>query len=292
MAYQSRSKYVHQLKRLPDVVVLGHGFGETALHERMPYLTLQGLSRLMRNVIIEFVMGQPSLKHEEYDYVLERSGVIQMQMAPQYWVGNAEGDLIGAGRRKLEGFLEQYGPCILKEEGAALTDLRPVLSAVAELLPDSKKALRLPYLALYVLFNGVVSEEQREPISEPINRLIQQELFQPSAEALIVCTILGKIINWPLDIHHQELENYFKRRKSPSGLRFPRLFEAAMSLALAERYRLLGDLNKCREMVAVAVESHPGHQQLVQLEVDVTLDTPIHGSNILLPRSISGDEAD
>ncbi|PJH88533.1 MULTISPECIES: hypothetical protein [Pseudomonas] len=292
MAYQSRSKYVHQLKRLPDVVVLGYGFGETALHERATFLTLQGLSRLMRNVIIEFVKGQPSLTHEEYDYVLERSGVIKMQMAPQYWVGNAEGDLINAGRRKLEGFLEQYVPCILKEEGATLTDLRPVLSAVAELLPDSKKAPRLPYLALYVLFNAVVSEEQRAPISESINRLIQQELSQPSTETLIVCAILGKMINWPLETHHQELENYFKRRRSPSGLRFPRLFEAAMSLDLAERYRLLSNVNKCREMVALAVESHPGHHQLVQMEAEITLDTPILWADVLIPRSTSGDDAE
>lgn len=292
MAYQSRSKYVHQLKRLPDVVVLGHSYGETALHERVTYLTLQGLSRLMRNVIIEFVRGQPSLEREEYNYVLERSGVVQLRMAPQYWVGNAKGDVISAGRRKLEGFLEQLAPCLLNEQGAILTDLRPVLSPVAELLPNSKKDLRLPYLALYVLFNRVVPVEQRAPISEPIERLIQQELSQPSAEALIAHTILGKMINWPLETHHQELETYFKRRGKPRGLRFPRLFEAAISLDLAERYRLMGDMNKCRKMVALAVESHPGHQHLVQLEAEIAPDTPIHGVDVLLPSSTSGDDAD
>ena len=290
MAYQSRSKYVHQLKRLPDVVVLGHAYDETALHERVTFLTLQGLSRLMRNVIIEFVKAQPSLKHEKYNYALERSGVIQLQMAPQYWVGNAEGDMINAGRRKLEGFLEQFVPCLLKEEGATLTDLRPALNTVAVLLPNSKKGLRLPYLALYALFNRAVSEEQRAPISESIDTLIQQELLQPSAEALIAHTILGKMINWPLESHVQELENYFKRRGKPSGLRFPRLFEAAVSLDLAERYRLMGDLDKCRKMISLAVESHPGHQYLVQFEAKFAADTPIHGSYILLPHSTSGDD--
>ena len=90
-AYQARSKYVHQLMRLPTVVVLGHGYGETTLHERKAYLTLQGLSRLMRNVIIEFVSSQPSLDREPYPgYYLERTNIIQLRMAPQYWVGNAE----------------------------------------------------------------------------------------------------------------------------------------------------------------------------------------------------------
>ena len=292
MAYQSRSKYVHQLKRLPDVVVLGHGYGETALHERVTFLTLQGLSRLMRNVIIEFVKGQPSLEREEHNYILERTGVIRLEMAPQYWVGNAEGDVISAGRRKLEGFLEQFVPCVLKEEGATLTDLQPVLGPVAKLLANAKKDLRLPYLALYALFNGVVPEENRAPISESIDKLIQQELSQPSAEALIAHTILGKMVNWPLEAHLQVLESYFKRRGKPSGLRFPRLFEAAVSLDLAERFRLMGDMGKCRKMVALAVESHPGHQRLVQLEAEVDPDTPIHGADILLPSSTSGDGAE
>ncbi|OLY75733.1 hypothetical protein AU074_21955 [Pseudomonas sp. ATCC PTA-122608] len=289
-AYQARSKYIHQLKRLPDVVVLGNGYGETALHERVAFLTLNGLSRLMRSVIIEFVKGQPSLKHEEHNYVLERSGVIQLQMAPQYWVGNTEGNVIAAGRRKLEGCLEQYAPCLLKEDGAILTDLRPVLSSVAELLPDAKKAARLPYLALYVLFNRIVPEEQRAPISESINRFIKQELSQPSTEALVVHVLLGKMINWPLETHLQELESYFKRRGKPGGVRFPRLFEAAISLDLAERYRLKGDMKKCRKMIALAVESHPGHQRLVQLEAEFRPSNPIHYVEVLLSPSTSVDD--
>ncbi|MFP3758738.1 hypothetical protein SB751_33185, partial [Cupriavidus sp. SIMBA_020] len=60
---------------------------------------------------------------------MERTNVIQLRMAPQYWVGNAEGELLSAGRSKLEGFLEQLVPCQLGEEGAVLTDLRPVLNA-------------------------------------------------------------------------------------------------------------------------------------------------------------------
>ncbi|MBP5957940.1 hypothetical protein ICA16_19880 [Pseudomonas anatoliensis] len=292
MAYQSRSKYVHQLKKLPDAVVLGHGYSETALHERVTFLTLQGLSRLMRNVIIEFIKSQPSLEREEHEYVLERTGVIRIEMAPEYWVANAEGDVISAGRRKLEGFLEQFLPCALSEEGASLTDLRPVLIPVAELLPSAKKNLRLPYLALYVLFNGVVPESSRAPISESINKLIQKELSQPSAEALITNTILGKVASWPLEVHLQVLESYFKRRGKPTGLRFPRLFEAAVSLDLAERFRLIGDMDQCRKMVALAVESHPGHQRLVQLEAEIDPDTPIHGADILLPSSITGDGAE
>ena len=286
MAYQARSKYVHQLKRLPDIVVLGRGYGETVLHERKAYLTLQGLSRLMRNVIIEFVACQPSLDREPYPgYYLERSNIIQLRMAPQYWVGNAEGDLLSAGRSKLEGFLEQLVSCQLREEGAVLTDLRPVLSVVADVVLGAKRDPRLPYLVLYALFNMVVPVEQKAPVSEGVEKLIQQDLSQPSSEALLVYTVAGMAPGWTLEVHDQTIESYFKRRGSPSGLRFPRFYEAAVSLGLAERYRIAGDIVNCRRLVALAVESHPGHQRLVELEASIDLDTPIRGADVLLPRS-------
>lgn len=286
MAYQARSKYVHQLMRLPTVVVLGHGYGETVLHERKAYLTLQGLSRLMRNVIIEFVARQPSLDREPYPgYYLERTNIIQLRMAPQYWVGNVGEDLLCAGRSKLEGFLEQLVPCQLGEDGAVLTDLRPVLNAVADAVLGAKRDQRLPYLALHALFNMVVPVEQKAPVSEGVEKLIQQDLSQPSPEALLVHTVAGKVPGWTLEVHDQTIKSYFKRRGSPSGLRFPRFYEAAVTLDLAERYRIEGDMLNCRRLVALAVESHPGHQLLVELEASIDLDTPIRGADVLLPSS-------
>lgn len=291
MAYQARSKYVHQLMRLPSVVVLGHGYAETVLHERKAYLTLQGLSRLMRNVIIKFVASQPSLDREPYPrYSLERTNIIQLRMAPQYWVGNAEGDLLSAGRSKLEGFLEQLVPCQLGEEGAVLTDLRPVLSAVAHVVLGAKRDPRLPYLALYTLFNMVVPVEQGAPVSEGMEKLINQDLSQPSPEALLVHTVAGKVPGWTLEVHDQTIKTYLKRRGSPSGIRFPRFYEAAVSLDLAERYRMADDMVNCRRLVALAVGSHPGHQRLLELEAGIDPGTPIHGVDVLLPRSDPGTD--
>lgn len=291
MAYQARSKYVHQLRRLPTVVVLGNNYGETVLHERRAYLTLQGLSRLMRNVIIEFVTSQPSVDREPYPgYPLERTNIIQLRMAPQHWVGNVEGDLLSAGRSKLEGFLEQLVPCQMREEGAELTDLRPVLSAVADALLGAKRDPRLPYLALYALFNMVVSAEQQAPVSYRLEKLIHEDLSQPSPEALLVHTVAGKVPGWTLEIHDQTIRSYIKGRGSPSGLRFPRFYEAAVSLDLAERYRVANDMVNCRRLVALAVEGHPGHQRLIELEASIDPDTPIHGADVLLPRSDSGTD--
>ena len=229
-AYQSRSKYVHQLRRLPDLVVLGYSHGEISIVDRTAHLTLQGLSRLMRNVIIEFVMHQPTVPHEPYDYQLERSGVIRMRMAPQYWIGRAEGDISSPGRDRLEGFLEQLEPCLLRKPDAAVTDLRAVLAVASERVPNLEKRLRLPYLALHALFNMHMVDQDRATTPAAIETLMQQELGEPSSEALITYALAEQIVDWPLNIHQETLDAYFRQRAAKNGLRFPRLFEAVITL--------------------------------------------------------------
>lgn len=281
-AYQSRSKYVHQLQRLPDLVTLGHGFGETAIDGRTTHLTLQGLSRLMRGVIIEFVMRQQSVRHERYNYLLERSGVVQLRLSPEYWVGRTEGDITKLGRDKLEGFLQQLAACFLKEPNAALTDLRPLLAEAAAFVPHLEKRLRLPYLALHALFNNAVTEQISAAIPPAISTLIQSELWEPSSVALIAHALFRKIVPWSLDVHQSNLDSYWRRRSAANGLRIPRAFEAAITLELAERYRHAGDLERCQSMIELAVENHPGHAGLLKLEVNLQASSAIDWRNVML----------
>ena len=282
-AYQSRSKYVHQLRLLPDSLTLGHGCRETAIEDRTTHLTLQGLSRLMRGVIIEFVMQQPTVLHEPYDYRFERSGVMQVRMAPGYWVGRTDGDITKAGRDKLEGFLQQLASCLLKEPGAVVTDLKLVLADACNFVPRLEKRLRLPYLALHALFNGAVQNSDKAVMSSSIKALIEDELGQPSSESLIAHALAGQTVQWPLEEHHAALDYYFRRRPAKNGLRLPRLFEAAITLELAERLRAAGDIDGCRRVFALAVENHPGHSGLLGAESNLQSAVPISWRQIMLP---------
>lgn len=282
-AYRSRSKYVHQLRRLPDMVTFGHGYSETAIEGRATHLTLQGLSRLMRSVIIEFVARQPSIDKELYNYHLERSGVVQVKLDPQYWVGHTQSDITEAGRDKLEGFLQQLAACLLREPNAVLTDLRPVLAAACEFVPRLEKRLRLPYLALHALFNMHVAKQDSAEMSSAIEALIEQELGEPSSEALITHALSGQTVPWSLNIHQAAIHSYLRRRAAANGLRFPRIFEAAMTLELANRYRCAGDMEGCQAMMALAVENHPGHPGLLEFETNLQPTVPISWRDVMLP---------
>lgn len=286
-AYQSRSKYVHTLQRLPDLLSFGHSYNETVIEDRVMHLSLQGLSRLMRNTIIEFVLSQKTVQHEPYDYHLERSGIIQMRLDPQYWVGVVAPDMTHAGRDKLEGFLSQVARRLLGEPNSVLTDLRPVLEASKSFLPNlnnsKNKHLLLPYLTLYFLFNCFVKEDERAAVPDVVKQMLEDELDKPSSWALIAHAFSNQTVSWPLEVHHASIHDYLSRRATKNGLRLPRLFESAIFLDLADRFRFIGDLSNCRKIISLAVENNPGNKELLKLEGSLSLVTPIQWPRIMLP---------
>jgi hypothetical protein len=67
-AYLARSKYVHTLSPvIKQLKVLPLAESEVFQWENKPYLTFNGLLRIARTVVLDFVKGQPYLEDEEYD---------------------------------------------------------------------------------------------------------------------------------------------------------------------------------------------------------------------------------
>ena len=162
-AYNLRSRYIHELGELPKILKLAIP-GDTASlpFRRDVLLTFQGLARLARHVITTFIQRQPKAASEEYDYSQERAGILQMQMAPQYWIGNVAGLDHDSGRERFEGFLKQAAACVLQEPGATVSDLQEVLAQAEGMLPQMNAQQRRPFIALYIVnscqpFGGVLA---------------------------------------------------------------------------------------------------------------------------------------
>src|SRR6185369_11075204 len=181
-AYRARSLYVHNLQELPRVLTLGHSFNETVRVGRTTWLTLQGLARLARHVILAFVERQTIIEKEAYDYQCERAGIVQLQMAPQYWVGRADGITAQDGRARLEGFLEQLTDHVLGVPNATVTDLRPALEKVEALLPSMTPDQRRPFIALYLMFDQLAPAESKLTNAKKIRKKYVHELETPSSE--------------------------------------------------------------------------------------------------------------
>ena len=284
-AYRARSRYIHNLRELPRILTTTDSFSEINRIDGKTWLTLQGLSRLAKHVITEFIMRQPIVDTESYDYRLERAGIIQLPLAPQYWVGNISNLNRESGFKKLEGFLEQLSLHLMRVDKATITDLRPALIEVEKLLPSMKKSERLPFLVLYTLFNELLPEEDRMKGQKELREKYLDEITAPSSESMIVNLLFGSIPDWELLVHDKILTDYFKNRDNKFGFRAPRVLEAGMVLMLAERYRLAKDFERVQEMISLAVENYPDHTGLREFETKYCPQE--HGqiiwSSILLP---------
>lgn len=292
-AYDLRSKYVHRLVQLPDMLTIP-GLGETASlplsNDVLP--TFQGLARLARHVITTFIERQPKVYREDYDYSLERVGILLAELAPQYWVGGVKDLDVTSGRRRLEGFLKQATDYLLRGPPSSVTDLRKVLTRVERMLHHMNAEQRRPFVALYVLFNLKVLGDDRMANYDTIVEHYGHELNNPSVEAMLTLLFLNIVPEWSLEEHQEIHDGYFRQKHHQHGLRVPAILETGLSLSLAERYRLAGNAQQAWALVTVAVENHPGHVPLHELEQNFDPTREINWMSTLNLQRPDGDGTD
>ena len=289
-AYQLRSGYIHRLRELPRALTVGPLVsGETIRTDGTTQFTFRGLARLARHVILGFVRDQPKLGHEPYDYQLERHGIVQLRLAPHYWVGRTEGVNLSSGIKRLQGFLDQLSSHLSNEKDAVITDLQPVLAKAEQLMASGEEKSRRPFLALYILFNALVGHDQRMANAGEIERKFGGDLQKPSVEVMLVYLILRASPDWRLSDYQSVIDQYFNQRNNRNGLRLPRTFEAGILLHTAEQYRLEGENSRAREMLSKATECHPGHKPLRETEENFVPDGAIDWFEIVFPGSADRD---
>lgn len=177
---------------------------------------------------------------------------------------------------------------LTREPDAVLIDMGTALADVERLLPQSPAQYRPALLSLHFLFNLFLVPEQRSENFDTFYERHAEEAGQPSHETLVVATILGAVDGWPSDTYAATLNGYFTERTRKNGVRAPRLFEAAMCLTLAEKYRAEGEIEKALQEICRAFEVHPEHQGLRAL-LESAMPQQIAWRSILLPGKSAND---
>ena len=284
-AYSHRSRYVHQLSELPKELKVGIFPGETVPLDGKQHLTFRGLARLARHLILGFVVDQPKVIKEEYDYRKERHGVMYASLAAEYWVGDTKYLKLSDGNKRFEGFLTQLSAYLRKEREAKISDIRPMLIKAEELMETGTEQERRPFLVLYLLFNASLPADQKMESAQSIESKYSSELSAPSAEIMLLHMIVRSTPNWDLTDYEAALEKYFCQRNSKLGLRLPQTFETGLLLFLAEQHRLAGNIERAKNLVSQAVESYPGCLELQKIEESFTASQSVDWFTIVFPQS-------
>ena len=274
-AYGLRSRYLHNLEKLPPLLTLPHAHHEVARIEGQILLTFQGLARLARHVITQFIEKQEKVEREPYDYRGERFGILQAPMAAQYWIGKTEGITAASGRQRFEGFLGQLAGQLQKDTERPITDLRDMLTEVESMLPKMTLVERRLFLALYFSFNHLGFRDLPMENYSNIHGKYWCELEGASVESAVVQLLMGTTPSWPLEKHQEIHDTHFSGIGRRNNLTLPAAFEVGMSLALAERYRTAGQVTQARTLISTAVENCPRFAGLRQLEKEFDSQKPI-----------------
>lgn len=290
-AYAARSKYVHRLKQLPKLLTFSDVKTDFALVDRQPWLTVQGLGKLARHVISNFISLQKAVEPKPHDYLLEIPSVAQVPLDPSLWLANATGLAAEHGAVKLEGFLSQLASHRLGVSGAAISDISDVLKASAHMLPSMKSELAPAFAALMVLWNAFTPQDVHVDITEAQFREFEKAFKQRRIEVLVAHVAIGAAVSWPTSEMERIYLEYLRLRGKGMLIRLPPLFEAAIGLVIAERMRSVGDMVGARRLIRTVVEESGGNAALIEFERQWKEST-IEWTALLLPPRVAASSKD
>ena len=293
-AYDLRSRYLHGSRELPRTLTLGVArHAETVWVDAQTILTFEGLSRVVRHAIKQFVLRQEMIDKEPCDYSDQEPGIVRQRVASKYWIDSPDGLRRSDGRKRLFAFCQQLADGLGQEGPARETDMSRVLTKACSWFPSITAAHRRAFLALYCLYNGLSSTMDRVD-GDYILRTYGQDLDEPAIEAMFLALLTGNTPAWPLSVHRQVHDAYFAGKERDRGIKIPALLEVGLTLELAERFRHEGGGGEARELIAVAVENLPGAQRLSRFEDHFDTAEPIAWRSVMDVRvgEASGDLGD
>ncbi len=269
VAYRFRSRNVHTLEILaPELWVISDR-ADTLPSEGRSVLSLEGLNRLCRHVIKVFVERSPTDLDQAFDYRDHLPGIVKMQMAPQYWIGNAEGFTPQAAPAFLEGFIELLLDVLADQDDAQLVDLTAVLEKIEQtLLGEAKPESRQPMIALYVLWHTFLNPRHHRPGAAKAIQQYRADLDPPSVVGFVVRLLTSQGIEWPAErlLHLVNLRRDELQRGRGQAL--PARLNTALILCAAERLLDAQQVTEALSLISEAVESLPGDMPLIAFEQD------------------------
>lgn len=270
-AYDTRSRFVHQLQPIHDCIrTPGLADGDFCHWRNNPLLTFAGLARITRKTIAGFIDAQPRTEREDIDWRRELPGLVSIQLAPQYWIARHRGFRPTDADVKLSGFLEQLETFFLT--GQPITGIQNLMAKYEQVLGQAERAQQASMLALYYLFNSRVGESERRPDWEDYCH--NGDVFNQCCMPMMAVHLVRDIV-WPWSAEHcvETWNAYERARYRPKGLRLPPILELAVILAIANKHREQGNEAEYRNWCKAAILDAAG-EAVVQALIDKRIEKP------------------
>ncbi len=267
LAYDIRSRNVHVLEDLPpEAWVLGDRADTVMPPAKGIMLSHEGLARLARHVVKSYVDRAPAETDLTFDWRASLPGRIQMRLAPQYWVWQAEGFGHKSVSRYFSGFVGHLVDA-LAGRTECVTNMQSVLERIEQQLPGiadgPDKALML---AIYALWHSVLAPSEHRPQAAKFLAKHGRLLQRLEAASFVVGLLTDQMPDWTDDQLHTLATQRRTEREKRGHLELPVGFDAAQQVVAAERLTEAGRADEGRHLAGFAVEEMPGYEPLIAWE--------------------------
>jgi len=273
-AYQARSKSLHEMRALAPELWLLAGSDDTARIEELNVLSLEGLNRLCRHVIRNYVRRATPGVDRSFNWRSVLPGVVRVPLSPVMWLPGYDLFDAAAGSRLFSAVVELFTESAGTPK-PTVVDMRTPLRRIEALLAgESKVERRRPLIAAYMLWHRLVVPDLKLLNHEAILDKFHTDLEGPHIETLVLSVLFNVTHTWSradlFALAGRRLEQ-LRQRKTP--LELPARFDSAIQLVVADAHWTDGDRQQARSAIAVAVELDPGNAALIELERAAKADT-------------------
>jgi hypothetical protein len=268
IAYDIRSRRSHVLEDLGEGVWLFTDGAETAYEpsfERV--LTLSGLWRLIRHVVRRYVSNAEKVAPEPWNYRAALPGIVEMQLAPQYWIWQPGGLTAATATRRLDGFAE----ALIGRIAGHHTDELPLDQVCQEIedlvptLPDGEA--RTSLVATHVLWHAWVDPADHRPKATTFIDEYKFVLDAPSPSAFTVSLLSDRSMpTWSADDWAALARARNDARHTKSHAKLPAAIDALIQLFTADELESVDRHDEAITFAANAVAELPGDKALIAWE--------------------------
>ena len=221
----------------------------------------------MRHVVRRFVAETPKTQPEPWDYRGALPGVIQAQLAPQYWIWQAGGFDAKSALQWFNGVVEalidwQAGH---NKDGFNLTEIVEKIEQLVPQTPDGDAKTAM--IAIYFLWHEWTDPKDHRPEAKAFLDAHLSCLDSPSPIAYTVDLLSNHGPKaWTPDQWADMAASRRAARVMGKEAPLPPAVDALIQLEAADQLEAVGRHDKAVVFAANAVEESPGHEDLLAWE--------------------------
>lgn len=274
IAYAIRSRSIHTLGELERELWMAADRSDTQVLKEGKALALEGLARLARHVIRRFVERGPVGVDATFNYRSALPGIMQVRLAPQYWMHGAGSFDQKSAPEYFDAMLGFLIEALAGRSEAGLVDMKDVLAKIeTTALGLAKRDDRLAMAGIMTLWNEVAPVEVRRTLKPKLAARFAADLAEPSMVGFALAVVQGRRIEWSTEALLSLAAERRTERLGHDAAPMPPRIDAALLLLVAGRLLDpepdMGMEGDALAYLAQAVETVPGLAELVRFEDSV-----------------------